>query len=91
MSEPQLVAGVVETLITDEALHTAHEAAEPVIDEDVTPAILKSVRTAYLLAKEASVAQDETSRRIVQAQRNKQTSLDEECYVVDKQTTLFDF
>lgn len=93
MSEPQLVDGVIETVITDEALHLAHEAAEPVIDEVVTPAISKSAQAAFLRAKKASVAQNARSCRIVTEMREKRkcTTIDEDGSVLDGQKSIFDY
>lgn len=87
------IDGIIETIITDEALHLAHEAAEPSIDEIVTPAISKSVRTAYLRAKKASVAQDARSCRIVTEMRSRRecTTIDEDGSTSFEQKSIFDY
>lgn len=65
MSESQLIGDAVETVITDEALHLAHEAAEPTTDEVTTPGISKAAHDAFLRTKKATIAQNEKARRIV--------------------------
>jgi len=85
-------AQVTETVITDECLRKAHEAAHPIIDECAHPAgYSKAIMAAFRKAKKASIPQDERSRRIVQELRNTQTLIDEDCSALDGQTTLFDF
>ena len=93
MSEQHLVDGVIETVITDEALHLAHEAAEPLIDEVVTPAISKSAQAAYLRAKKATIVQNARSCRIVteMRERRKRTKIDEDVSALDGQKSIFDY
>ena len=94
MGEPQLIDGVIETVITDEALHLAQEAAEPVIDEVTHPAIAnKSIMAAYLRAKKVTTAQNVKSCRIVteQRERREHTLIDEDVSTLCGQTNIFQF
>lgn len=93
MNEPQLIDGVVETVITDEALHRVHKAAEPLIDDVVTPALSKSVRAAFLRAKKASATQNAMAGRMVAEMRSKRehTTIDEDCSALCGQTSIFQF
>ena len=93
MNEPQLIDGVVETVITDEALHRVHKAAEPLIDEVVTPAISKSAQAAFLRAKKASAAQNDKACRIVAEMRDKRenTFIDEVGSTQCGQKSIFDY
>ena len=64
-------AQVIETEITDEGLRKAHEKEQPINDECMYPAQYSTaIMVAFRRAKKASVAQNETSRRTVRAQRN---------------------
>ncbi len=87
------VGGVIETVITDDALHLAHEAAEPVINEVVNPVLSKSVQAAFKRAKKVSIAQNATSCRIVTEQRERRghTTIDEVGSTLCGQTTIFDY
>lgn len=93
MSEPQLIDGVIETVITDEALHLAHKAAEPVIDEVVSTGLSKSVQEAFKLAKKASTAQNARSCRMVSEMRRQRehAPIDEDCSTLCGQTNIFQF
>ena len=93
VSMKKLIDGVIETVITDESLHLAHEATEPVIDEFVTPALSKSIQAAYLRAKKASAAQNARSCRIVTEQRERRghTAIDEVGSTLCGQTSILDY
>lgn len=89
----QLIDGVIETVITDEALHLAHEATEPLIDDVVTPALSKSVRAAFLRAKKASATQNAMAGRMVAEMRERMenTPIDEGGSTLCGQTSIFDY
>ena len=89
----QFIDCVIETIITDDALHLAHEAAEPPIDDVVTPGLSKSVQEAFKLAKKASITQNARSCRIVteMRERRENTLIDEVGSTLCGQTSIFEF
>jgi len=80
-------AHVIETVITDEDLQTA---AEPKVRRTKEHPD-KGLMEAFESAKNASDAQNERYKRIVQAQRSTHTFIDEIACAPERQTTLFDF
>lgn len=93
MKESQHIDGVIETVITDEALHLTHKAEEPE-EMPVHPAVMKkSIMTAYNRAKKASVEQNDRARRIVTEMRDKReiNTIDDVDSAMCGQTTIFEF
>ena len=93
VSMKKLIDGVIETVITDESLHLAHEAAEPAIDEVVSAVLSKSVQAAFKRAKKASIARNATDRRTVaeMRERKEHTTIDDVGSTLCGQTSIFDY
>lgn len=93
MNESQLIDGVMETVITDEMLHLAHEVEESE-EMPVHPAVMKkSIMTAYNRAKKASVEQNNRARRIVMEMCDKREVriIDDVDSAMCGQTSIFEF